>query len=212
MPVLLLVLAVAARGFGISAEGSRDMLAGFGLGTLLPLVALIVGTGVIAPEIDDGSVIYLLAKPVPRLRIVISKLVVAVGATVAFAAVPILLAGLLMTGFESGYAIAFGVAAVLGGAAYCALFLLLGVVSRHPVVIGLVYVFLLESLGIAVSGVGLVSVQQWAMSVADAIAAPGVPDAHVALPVALALLVGVTIAATWYAGRRLRAFSLTGEE
>ena len=167
----------------------------------------------IAPEIDDGSVIYLLAKPVPRLRIVISKLVVAVGATVAFAAVPILLAGLrhdrfrmLATRSRSAWRRSWA------GPHTVALFLLLGVVSRHAVVIGLVYVFLLESLGIAVSGVGLVSVQQWAMSVADAIAAPGVPDAHVALPVALALLVGVTIAATWYAGRRLRAFSLTGEE
>lgn len=212
LPVLLLVLAVAARLFGVSTDGSRDLLDGFGLGTLLPLVALIVGTGVIAPEIDDGSIIYLLAKPVPRLRIVTSKLVVASGAAIAFAAVPILIAGLLLTGTDRGYAVAFGVAVALAAVAYSALFLLLGVVSRHPVVFGLLYIFLWESLGRVVTGVGLLSVQQWALSVAKALAEEGAIVAEVALPIALVMLVVVTIASTWYAGRRLRAFSLTGDE
>ena len=221
LPLLLLALAVAVRLLLGIDDGphveqhdvTRDVLTGFALALLLPLVALIAGTGVIAPEIDDGSIIYLLAKPTPRRRIVHSKFVVAIGCTIAFAAVPIFLAGLIMSGFARGYAVAFGVAAALAGVAYVALFLLLGVVSRHAVVIGLVYVLLWEGLvGSFVPGAGALSIQQLALSVAEAIADPGAIDASVRLPVALIILVVVTTAATWFAGSRLRAFSLTGEQ
>ena len=45
----------------------------------VPLVALLATTGLLAPEIDDGSVAYLLAKPISRHTIVLSKLLVALG-------------------------------------------------------------------------------------------------------------------------------------
>ncbi|NED54877.1 ABC transporter permease subunit, partial [Micromonospora aurantiaca] len=70
----------------------------FGLATLLPLLALIAGTGVIGPEIDDGQIMYVLTKPIPREVIVLTKLVVAIILTTAFATVPTLLAGLILTG------------------------------------------------------------------------------------------------------------------
>ena len=55
---------------------------------------------------------------------------------------------------------------MLAGAAYCAVFLLLGVVSRHAVVFGLVYALLWESLiGGFVPGVKTLSIQQWALAV-----------------------------------------------
>ena len=42
----------------------------------MPLVAVIFGTGALGSELDDGTVVYLLAKPVPR-DILLVKLVVA---------------------------------------------------------------------------------------------------------------------------------------
>ena len=45
----------------------------------MPLVALLATSGLLAPEIDDGSIAYLLAKPISRHTIVASKLVVAIG-------------------------------------------------------------------------------------------------------------------------------------
>ncbi len=51
---------------------------GLGLAVVLPVIALIVGTGVLGSEIDDGTLAHILAKPLPRREIVISKLVVAV--------------------------------------------------------------------------------------------------------------------------------------
>ena len=44
---------------------------------IVPLIALLATSGLFATEIDDGSISYLLAKPISRYTIVISKLVVA---------------------------------------------------------------------------------------------------------------------------------------
>jgi len=213
LPVVLLVLAAALRLGGVADTGSaRAVLAALALGTLVPLLSLIIGTGVIGPEIDDGSIVYLLSKPVSRSVIVLTKFAVATGCIALFAALPTLLAGLLMVGDDGGLAVAYAVGSLVGGVAYCAVFLLLGVVSRHAVVIGLLYALLWESLiGGYVPGARTLSVQQWAVSVTSALADAGAVAADVRLAVAVAMLAVVTVAATVYAGQRLRSLKLAGE-
>ena len=50
------------------------MLVGLGLAVVLPVIALIVGTGVLGAEIDDGTIVHILTKPLPRWQIVLPKL------------------------------------------------------------------------------------------------------------------------------------------
>lgn len=214
LPALLLLLAVALRWAGGVDHGTTTgFLATFAIGTVLPLLALVAGTGVIGPEIDDGSVVYLLAKPVPRWRIVVSKLVVAIGCVTVFGAVPIFASALIMSGTERGIAVGFGVGALLAGIGYCAVFLLLAVVSRNAVVLGLVYALLWESLvGGFVPGAQTLSIQQWALAVTRTMVDTALSAATVDLAVAVPALVIVTALATWFAGERLRSLSLAGEE
>ena len=40
----------------------------------MPLVALILGTAAIGSEIDDGTAVYLMIKPIPRWRIALAKI------------------------------------------------------------------------------------------------------------------------------------------
>ncbi|TMR29983.1 ABC transporter permease subunit, partial [Actinomadura geliboluensis] len=75
LPLILLVLAAILRATGNNdLDVSSGVLQQFGLATLLPLLALIAGTGVIGPEIDDGQIMYVLTKPIPREVIVLTKL------------------------------------------------------------------------------------------------------------------------------------------
>ena len=216
--VLLLALAIRwALGTDASvspAEVSAGVLGGLVLGTVVPLLGLIVGTGVIAPEIDDGSIIYLLAKPISRHTIVVTKLVVAVLCLAVFAAVPTFLTGVVISGFDGGLPLAFAVGALAASVTYAALFLLLGVLTRHAVVIGLVYALLWESLvGNFVPGAKVLSVQQWGLSIAASLTTTdGLVDADVGLPVALVLIVVVTLGSTWLAGQRLRSLTLVEVE
>lgn len=224
LPLVLLALCVFAR---ILAAGNPDMatdlsgglsaqlLGAFGLGVLLPLLGLIAGTGVIGPEIDDGSIVYLLAKPLNRPVIVITKLAVAIGVITLFGALPVFIAGMVLTG-EVSFAFSYAIGALAAGIAYCALFLLLAVVTRNAVVIGLFYALIWESLiGGFVPGAQTLSVQQWGLALTERFlgteaAGLGI-DSATNLSVALPLLVIVVVGCTWYAGQRLRSLRLSEE-
>jgi len=214
LPALLLLIAVAVRTFnGADDQVAADVLGGFALATMVPLIGVIAGTGSIGPEIDDGSIVYLLSKPVKRPTIIFTKLIVAIAVTMAFSAVPTFIAGFILNGNGQQVAIAYTVAALVASIAYSALFLLLGTVSRHAVVIGLVYALVWETLfGSLVPGARTLSVQQWSLSLAERVAGEGLIGSDVGLPLAVALLASVTVLATWYAGQKLRVLKLAGEE
>ncbi len=214
LPALLIVIAVSVRLLaGADDQIASDVLGGFAIATMIPLIGVIAGTGAIGPEIDDGSIVYLLAKPVKRPTIIFTKLIVAIAVTMAFSAIPTFVAGLILNGNGGQIAIAYTVAALVASIAYSAIFLLLGTVSRHAVVFGLVYALVWETLfGSLVPGARTLSVQQWALSLAERIGANGTITSDVALPTAVVLLAAVTVAATWYAGQKLRTLKLAGEE
>ena len=135
LPLALLGLCTLARILaGLDSEhrsaSSRaalaaDLLGAFGIAIMMPLLGLIAGTGSIGPEIDEGSIVYLLAKPLNRYSIVVTKLVVAIGVVIAFGVLPVAVAGVVLTGDVGAVAVAFAVGAFAAGVAYCAVFLLL---------------------------------------------------------------------------------------
>lgn len=215
LPVILLLLAVLFRWASDGHVKSTVLLASnFGLGTLLPLMCLLIGTGVIGAEIDDGSIVYLLAKPMPRRTILMSKLTVGWAAALVLAVLPIV-AAVQIAGDEGGQlTLALGTAAALAAIAYTAVFVALSVISRSAVVIGLLYALLWEGvLGGYVPGIRNVSIRQWALASAEEILGGratgwGVTSA-VSLPSAIALLVVVTVAAVVLGVRRLQTMRLT---
>ncbi len=178
---------------------------------MMPLLGLIAGTGSIGPEIDEGSIVYLLAKPLNRYSIVITKLAVAVGVIVAFGVVPIAVAGLIMTGSLSGVAGSYAVGAFVAGLAYAAVFLCLSVITKNAVVVGLIYALIWESLiGGIVPGAQTLSIQQWSLAVTEQVYFPGASSA-VDFGTGLVLLLVVTVGATAYAGRRLQTLRLNDD-
>ncbi|MYW14271.1 ABC transporter permease subunit [Streptomyces sp. SID2955] len=214
LPLLLIVISVAVRGLtGADDQTAADVLGGFALATMVPIIGVIAGTGAIGPEIDDGSVVYLLSKPLKRPTIILTKLIVAIAVTMAFSAVPTLVAGLILNGNGQQIAVAYTVAALISSIAYSAVFLLLGTVSRHAVVFGLVYALVWEALfGSLVPGARTLSIQQWSLAVAHKVTGGDLVTSDVSLPTATVLLVVVTVLATWYAGQKLRSLTLAGEE
>ena len=214
LPVLLIVISAAVRSFaGADDQTASDLLGGLALATMVPLIGVIAGTGAIGPEIDDGSVVYLLSKPLKRSTIIFTKLIVAIAVTMVFSALPTLIAGFILNGNGQQIAVAYTVAALVSSIAYAALFLLLGTVSRHAVVFGLVYALVWEALfGSLVPGARTLSVQQWSLAVAHKVAGGDLVTSDVGLTTATVFLVAVTVLATWYAGQKLRTLKLAGEE
>jgi ABC-2 type transport system permease protein len=213
LPLVLIALSILVRALvGQDDEGARHTLYGLGLVVIVPLVALLATSGLLAPEIDDGSISYLLAKPISRHTIVVSKLLVAASCVLVFAALPVLVAGLVLMNGEPSFAVGFAVGALAGGVAYCALFALLSIMTRHAVVIGLIYLLIWEGLlGGLLDGVRWLSVTRWSAEIVDRVADLSLVD-QLPLAYALPALAVVVVAGGWQTGRRLRGFNLTGDE
>lgn len=218
LPVALLLLAALVRwASGGEAHSAVNLVDGFGLGTLLPLTCLLIGTGVVGTEIDDGSIVYLLAKPMPRRTILLSKLLVAWAAALVFAALPVVLAVYITASDPGQLAVAYGTTAVLAALAYTTVFTALSVISRNAVIIGLLYALLWETiLGGYVPGIKNVSIRQWALTAAESILgdrADGLRvQSAVSLPAGLALLAAVTAVGIVLAIRRLQTLPLTSAD
>lgn len=211
LPVLLVVLAALADALAPNVTSwGEGVLVGLGVAVVLPVMALIVGTGVLGSEIDDGTLVHVLAKPLPRSAIVLTKLVVATAVTAVVVGVPIFVAGVLADSVRLGLALAVGSA--VGALAYSALFLALSLVNRRPVLIGLLYVMIFEGLlSNVVSGPRVISVQKYVVAIADGIAGSHLLTGELSAPVAVALAAVLTVVCTWLAISRLRSFTLAGE-
>jgi len=188
-----------------------------GLGLVLPVLCVVVGTSVVGPEIEDGSIVYLLSKPLSRGAIARTKLLVAVATTWALGALPVGIAALVLPGTGVEVALTYTVVAAVAAVAYCAVFLLLGVLTGNAVVIGLLYALIWETtVGAIVPGARALSIRQWAVSIGEELLGTDADriglTSEVPTVVAVVLLVVITLGATWWATRRLRALSLTGPE
>jgi ABC-2 type transport system permease protein len=214
LPVVLVGLAVLVRVLvGEDLRAARNTLDALGLVVVVPLVALLATTGLLAPEIDDGSIAYLLAKPISRHLIVASKLVVAAGCVLAFAVLPMLIAGLVLYADEPRLGLGFALGSLAAGLAYCALFAYLSVLTRHAVVVGLIYLLVWEGLlGGLLDGVRWLSITRWAQAITELVATRVSLVDHLGWGYAVVATAVVIVVGTWLTGRRLRAFNLTGDE
>src|SRR3954471_12582644 len=165
--ITLLVRFNAAEG-DLDAVGSlttiyKDIV----LGVLLPLTALVFGTSAFGGEVDDGTLIYLMVKPVKRWRLTFSKYLVAFLATAIVILASIILAWLAMgSGAPFRIPLAFSAGGLVGALIYCAIFVTLGISSRRALAIGLLYIVAFENvLSRSVVGVKSLSVREFALAV-----------------------------------------------
>ena len=211
LPLLLIGLAAICRAYDVNpADWGNPVLVGLGLAVVLPVTALIVGTGVLGSEIDDGTIVHILTKPLPRSSIILAKLGVAVGVTAVTAAVPLFIAGTLADSARLGLGLAIG--AVAGALAYSTLFLLISLLTRRPVLLGLAYILVWEGLlGRFVSGTRVLSIEQYVITIADKIAPTGILEARVSPTVSIVMSIIFVLGCTLAAVDRLRSFSMAGE-
>jgi len=210
--VILIALTLVLRATRPAGAPWPDHVLGdVGFSVLLPLTALIIGTGVLGAEIDDGSAIHLLATPVPRSAVVVTKFSVAAVATMLFAAVPELVAGLLAP--NSGkLAVALFVGALVGSVVYSAVFVMASVLTTRAIAVGLLYVLVWEALlGNLVGGARILSIAHYSLGVANAIYPDQNLNAGLSLATSVVLGVIVTGGALIFATRRLSAFAIKGE-
>jgi ABC-2 type transport system permease protein len=193
------------------------LLNGIVVTTILPLACLILGTSALGSEIEDGTAVYILARPVPRGQIIAAKFAASALVTAGFVVPAAAVSGLIaLQGVsEEGIVTGFVLATLLGVFAYTAVFILASVVTTRALLFGLAYVFIWEGLVTELfSGTRDLSIRQYCLGVADLIstASKGDFEANLGGLEGLILATVATAVALILAVRRLEAFELTGTD
>jgi ABC-2 type transport system permease protein len=211
-PVVLIGLtAILRAGHPPNDQWAYMILGVFGFSVLLPLTALIIGTSVLGAEVDDGSIVHLLATPVSRTSVILTKFAIASLLTVVFTAIPELIAGLIApTGSKLGIALLVG--AVAGSVVYSAIFVMTSALTSRAIAVGLLYVLIWEGLlANIIGGVRILSAGHYALGIANGIDRNPNLKAGLSLDTAVVMAVIVTVVALWLGIRRLSSFGISGE-
>lgn len=173
LPVLVAVLARVGGG-RLDEARIVDALV---IRVVLPLTALVFGTSALGSELEDGTAVYLLAKPVPRWQVVLAKTFVAATLTAGLAVGSTLLTGMILSaGDPSALAatLALAVSVAVAAAAYVALFVAASVLTSRALVLGLIYTLVWEGvLAGILAGTRMFSIREATLAVAAALAPVG---------------------------------------
>jgi ABC-2 type transport system permease protein len=209
VPVLVALILAVGGGLGGAATMALDVFATLTLGLAIPLVALILGTGALGTQIDDGTIVYVLVKPVPRRTVILAAMLVAAPATAALAAPATFVSGFLVLGTTAvDLQVAMVLGALLASFLYATVFVTLSVFTGRALVVGLGYVLIWEGLATSLlPGTRLLSIREYTMAVVSAVSgiespgSTGGVDPLVAIALSAVVLVVAVVLGVWRLSR-----------
>jgi len=118
-------------------------LIGFTL--LVPIVALVFAGASLGDTREDGTLVYLWLRPMPRSGVVAGAWLAAITVSLPLTLIPMTATAVLLDAGSDLVAAAV-IATIVGILAYSAIFVLLGLVVKNPIVWGLGYILIWEGL------------------------------------------------------------------
>lgn len=217
IPVVIAVVLRAGAPTTDAVRLTAGLLDNLVVRTVLPLVALVLGTAVLGSDLEDGTAVYVLARPIERWRIVVANYLVAGLLTVGLMALVTFAAGMISGGGRGAeqLVLAYTAAVAVGGILYVGVFLALSIVTGRALIVGLGYVLIWEGLLAGLlEGTQLLSIRQYTLAIAKALAGPD----GAAISVTLATSVAVVLSLVVFVGafvvstRRLEAYEVRGTD
>jgi ABC-2 type transport system permease protein len=209
---ILVGLLVRANADGIDQVGVT--LDGLVVRIILPLVALVFGTAALGSELEDGSAVHLLTKPIGRTTIVLAKVAVAGTLTAALVVPSTVVTAILLTrpGADvAGNAASMAVGVLVGSYLYASIFAALGVITSRGLILGLGYALIWEALLAGLlPGTQVFSVREYIRGIVHALS-PGVIDSVVGTGAVLYAAVAL-VAALTIASYRLAVYEVRGAD
>jgi ABC-2 type transport system permease protein len=201
---LAVLIGLFARWDDNPAQAAADAVASFGLGILVPLATLWLGTSVVGDLIEDRLLVYLWLKPVPRWVLPLAAVLATASVVVPMTAIPV--AASALAAGASDVVVPAVLAVALGALAYAGLFVAAGIWFKRAIWWGLAFVLIWEQVAAySAEGTARFTVLGWASSVLGL-----APDVEVQLeagstPLAVVVLLAIAVAgwlvAVWRYGR-----------
>ncbi len=143
------VVAVVSAAVGASdevddpVEAGVQVMANLGFTLVVPIVALVFAAAAFGDTREDGTLVYIWLRPMDRWPVVVGAWLAAITVSLPITVVPLGISAVLA---DAGSALvgATVLAAVIGVLTYSALFLLLGLLPKNPIVWGIGYIVVWE--------------------------------------------------------------------
>lgn len=211
LALLAVGLAVAAVAWAVGSssdvtdplEASVGVIAGLGFTVVVPVVSLVFATAALGDAREDGTLVYLWLRPIDRWPVVVGAWLAALTVSLPLTLGPLALAAVLSG--EAGTI--FGatmVASVVGVVAYSAVFLLVGLLVKNPIVWGLGYVLIWEGVISAFgSSAAQLAISGYTRSIVTAMTDVDVDLGDQSLAAGVIVPILVAVVALFVAARRL---------
>lgn len=211
LALLLLALVPVVAAVVFAAAGEIDprifwarLLQRLVIPTVTAFVAVVLGASAIGDEREDGTILFLVATPLSRLGLVLTKVLASWTASMALLAPAVVVAGVIALGDRlSAEQILWPLLGVaLSALCYCAVTAWLSMLSRRPVMIGALYILLWEgSIATFAASADRFSIAAYGRAIAvEGVADVNAPDASGAT--AVVVLAAAAALAAWAATRR----------
>ena len=152
IPAAIMAYVVAANKADDLYLFFTDLTSLFYLQIIILIVALVLGTSIIHDEVSKGTISYLATRPLSRKKVVLIRYLAYVPVAFALIAIPTTVSFMSVAFKARGiYAnidlyLGFLFAFLLGVAVYGAIFCLIGIAIRAPLMVGLLFVFVWEGI------------------------------------------------------------------
>jgi ABC-2 type transport system permease protein len=185
------------------ADAGADFINGVGLSVLVPVVALVFASAAFGDLVEDGTLVYLWLRPIPRWQLAAAAYLAAITAIMPLTLVPLVVASGL-TGGGGDVVVGAALSSLVGVIAYSGIFCALGLRAQRSLAWGLGYILIWEGfVASAGKGASRVAVRAYTRSVLSWSADVPIKLATISPGVAVIVPLVVAAVALVYVTRRL---------
>jgi ABC-2 type transport system permease protein len=207
------LLAVVAIVLGISIALSHpdepvragvELVNAYGLSLLAPVVTLVFASAALGDLVDDGTLVYVWLRPVPRWIIAVAALAASLTIALPLVVVPRVVAAAFVGGGDGALVASAALATALAVIAYSGVFVALGLRVKRALVWGLAYILIWEGF-VARAGrnAGRLAVRSYTRSLLTHATGVRLRLASASVPAAVVVPIVVAVAAIAYTTWRL---------
>lgn len=184
-------------------QDAADMVSLFGLAVLVPITALVVASAGFGDPVDDGTLVYLWMKPIPRWKLAFATVLASLTITLPLTVIPTALIPLLMQAPTRLIAPAL-LASIVALVTYLTIFTAMGLRAKRALMWGLLYIFIWEGFVAQIGGnAARLAVRAYAQSVVSGATGVQFELVQIDQPWAWVVPIIVTLLAFAYTVRRL---------
>jgi ABC-2 type transport system permease protein len=201
--VLLAILVRTSSAFN-RPDTAYKLVDSYGLSVLVPVVSLVFASAVLGDPAEDGTLVYLWLRPLPRWQLAVAAGAAALSLSIPLAVLPVIAAAAL-SGVGGRLVLGAAAGSLLGSVAYTAVFVGLGLRVRRALAWGLAYLLIWEQAVARVAkGAARLSISVTSRTVVARLARHDpLPRNAMSMPVAVLVPVAVVVIAVALTTRSL---------